>query len=236
MFPTTSPTWPESSGFGSFLGDGTYDWGTPVTVSATPDTGSHFVNWTGPDALECATGSVLIDGDKSCTAAFALDTHTLTLNAGGVGDPPSTPVFCGAVDGGNFTIHQPEGRLKGDGVPAQCQPDSFETPATGSAGGSSGNSPQATEASVTLQSWWDRYLQEKQAAASGSSQTQATDEVEPEFTAWTWGYEDDPEGELQPPGSTAISAGSEPSSADSTSTDEAKLTWWQRYLLKKQGK
>jgi len=72
--------------------------------------------------------------------------------------------------------------------------------------------------------------------------------VQPEFTAWTWGNEDDPEGELQPPGSSSITAGSgsgsgsgsstgsKPSTEASPDTEQPKLTWWQRYLLKKRGK
>ncbi len=97
--------------------------------------------------------------------------------------------------------------------------------------------------------WWARYLEETQAATSDSDQADGTDDVEPEFTAWTWGYEDDPDGELQPPGSssTSISTSSDSgsdsgSSAGSGSSTEAspdsepKLTWWQRYLLKKRGK
>ncbi len=73
--------------------------------------------------------------------------------------------------------------------------------------------------------------------------------MEPEFTAWNWGLEDDPDGELQPPGSSSITAGTDSgsstgsgSSAGSGSSTEAspdseqpKLTWWQRYLLKKRG-
>jgi hypothetical protein len=66
-------------------GAGTYNYGQTATVSATPAAGSRFVGWSGPNALECGTGSVLMNADKSCTANFALNTYTLTLNTAGTG-------------------------------------------------------------------------------------------------------------------------------------------------------
>ena len=115
--------------------------------------------------------------------------------------------------------------------------DYGQSGSTGSSGtGSSGNSPQVTEAPDSQNSWWARYLEETEAAASGSQEEQATDEVQPEFTAWTWGHEDALEGELQPPGSSDSSAGYGPSATASGNTEEPKLSWWQRYLLKKRGR
>jgi hypothetical protein len=63
---------------------GTYDYGTPVTVTAVPNTGSgyHFVEWTGSFTGSANPASVTMDGDKSVTANFALDTYTLTYTAG----------------------------------------------------------------------------------------------------------------------------------------------------------
>ena len=60
------------TGTGSVFGAGTYNAGTIVPVSATPDPGSTFDGWSGSDSVECATGSVLMDTDKSCTATFTL--------------------------------------------------------------------------------------------------------------------------------------------------------------------
>jgi subtilase family serine protease len=82
------------AGSGSVSGAGTYSGGQIATVTATTNSGSTFAGWTGPNAGECATGSVLMNGDKSCTARFAtatglpdlaisaLSTGTVTANAG----------------------------------------------------------------------------------------------------------------------------------------------------------
>ncbi len=73
------------NGSGSVSGAGTYNFGTTVTITATPASGSSFSGWTGPDARECTTSSVLMDNDKSCTANFTLNQHTLTLSPVGPG-------------------------------------------------------------------------------------------------------------------------------------------------------
>jgi hypothetical protein len=73
------------SGSGTVSGAGVYNYGQTATVSATADPGSTFAGWSGPDATECATGSVLMDDNKSCTATFDLNTYTLTLNTAGSG-------------------------------------------------------------------------------------------------------------------------------------------------------
>ena len=73
------------NGSGNVTGDGTYDYGDTAIVAALADTGSSLTGWTGPDAAECMTGSVHMIADKSCTANFILDTHTLTLSTAGDG-------------------------------------------------------------------------------------------------------------------------------------------------------
>jgi hypothetical protein len=60
-----------------------YDYDTAVTLTSTPDTGSHFVGWSG-DA-DCDDGSVTMTADRSCTATFDTDTHTLTVTLAGTG-------------------------------------------------------------------------------------------------------------------------------------------------------
>lgn len=47
------------SGTGALMGAGSYAPGQTVTVSATPDSGSNFIGWSGPDAAECTGGTVV---------------------------------------------------------------------------------------------------------------------------------------------------------------------------------
>jgi hypothetical protein len=65
------------NGSGVVTGAGTYNYGDTASVSATADTGSTFTGWSGSDGDECTTGSINMIADKSCTATFTLDTHTL---------------------------------------------------------------------------------------------------------------------------------------------------------------
>lgn len=58
--------------------------GTVVTATATPAAGSIFVGWEG-DA-ECEDGSVLMDGDKHCTAVFDLGGVSVSGSASRVGE------------------------------------------------------------------------------------------------------------------------------------------------------
>jgi YVTN family beta-propeller protein len=76
---------PAGSGSGTVNGGGTYNNGSTVTVSATPAIGSLFTGWTGANAAECGTGSVIMNADKSCTANFVPATYTLTLTTAGSG-------------------------------------------------------------------------------------------------------------------------------------------------------
>ena len=59
-----------------------YDHDTVVQLTAVPATGYHFVNWTGDASGTELTTSVTMDGAKSVTANFAIDTFTLTYTAG----------------------------------------------------------------------------------------------------------------------------------------------------------
>ncbi len=73
------------TGSGSVTGAGTYSDGQTATVTATANAGSTFTGWTGTNGAECATGSVLMNANKSCTANFTLNTYTLTLTTAGSG-------------------------------------------------------------------------------------------------------------------------------------------------------
>ena len=57
---------------GSVTGAGTYEEGTTVTVTATPNEGYHFVVWS--DSVTNATRTVKVDTDTTLTAYFEADT------------------------------------------------------------------------------------------------------------------------------------------------------------------
>jgi hypothetical protein len=50
-----------------------YDYGTAVTLTAAPDTGSAFANWSGDPDCTDGDGIVTMNADKTCTAIFMLD-------------------------------------------------------------------------------------------------------------------------------------------------------------------
>jgi subtilase family serine protease len=60
------------TGSGTVSGAGIYTSGQTATVSAAANGGSTFDGWSGPNAGECATGSVVMTADKSCTATFTI--------------------------------------------------------------------------------------------------------------------------------------------------------------------
>ena len=73
----------EAQSGGSVTGGNTYDFGQTVTISATPDTGYYFLNWTGDGVLDsnASSTSILIDANRSVTANFSLMQFGLTALA-----------------------------------------------------------------------------------------------------------------------------------------------------------
>ncbi len=67
-------------GNGSVTGGGTYNSGTVVTVSATPDAGSVFINWSGNCTGSNTSTSVTVNADKTCTSNFSLITSSLSAS------------------------------------------------------------------------------------------------------------------------------------------------------------
>jgi len=61
------------------VGPHTYTEGTEVALSANPNAGWEFDNWSGDE--DCLDGSVTMDADKTCTANFSevVVEHTLTM-------------------------------------------------------------------------------------------------------------------------------------------------------------
>jgi hypothetical protein len=79
-----------------------YDYGTEVSIVATPDEHYHFVGWTGtavdadkvadPDS---ASTTVVVEGDYTLIANFEIDTHILTIcsTCGGSVTTPGEGIF-----------------------------------------------------------------------------------------------------------------------------------------------
>jgi hypothetical protein len=62
----------------------TYDHGTTVTLTATPDTGYHFVSWSGdvPSGHETDNPlTITMNSNKSITATFVINTYIITASA-----------------------------------------------------------------------------------------------------------------------------------------------------------
>jgi membrane-bound inhibitor of C-type lysozyme len=74
------------NGSGAVTGAGTYTFGATATVTATANSGSTFAGWSGPNGAECATGSVTMNANKSCTTTFTLNQETLTITQEGNGN------------------------------------------------------------------------------------------------------------------------------------------------------
>ena len=77
----------------------TYDYGTQVTLTANPTTGSTFTGWSGGGCGGTGACTTTITGATDVTATFTLDKHTLTVSrdGAGTGKVESTPagIDCG---------------------------------------------------------------------------------------------------------------------------------------------
>jgi uncharacterized repeat protein (TIGR02543 family) len=69
---------------GSDCGE-SYNYGTVVTLTATPDPGSTFSGWTGCDSTDENTCSVTMTANKAVNASFTLTQYTLTATKTGTG-------------------------------------------------------------------------------------------------------------------------------------------------------
>jgi len=58
-----------------------YPHGTEVTLTAVPDPGYHFTGWSGDASGTDNPVDITMDGNKTVTASFAINTYTLTVNA-----------------------------------------------------------------------------------------------------------------------------------------------------------
>lgn len=75
----------KGTGISSVSGNGTYNSGTSVSISATPSTGYKFVNWTGYSTSTSNPLTFTIGQNRSYTANATLQTYTVTYSAGTYG-------------------------------------------------------------------------------------------------------------------------------------------------------
>ena len=66
-----------NTNYGTVTGGGTYNYGTSVTIKATPKTGYHFVQWS--DGNTTASRSITATANASYQATFAVNTYTITF-------------------------------------------------------------------------------------------------------------------------------------------------------------
>src|SRR5206468_3460681 len=69
----------------------TYDHGTVVQLTATPNAGQSFVGWTGDASGTANPLSVTMDGNKNITATFAINTYSLSVTTVGSGTVAKSP-------------------------------------------------------------------------------------------------------------------------------------------------
>ena len=62
---------------GTVIGAGEYNHGAEVTLTATPNTGYHFVKWS--DGVTDATRTITVTNNVTLTAEFAMDTYQIVL-------------------------------------------------------------------------------------------------------------------------------------------------------------
>ena len=76
-FPYTITVESVDTEMGSVVGGGTYDYGTEIQISAIANDHSYFVQWS--DGNTDNPRTVVVEGDTTYTAMFALDQHTITV-------------------------------------------------------------------------------------------------------------------------------------------------------------
>ena len=80
-----------ANGSGSVAGGGTYDEGTVISLTATPDTGHQFDGWSGDASGTNNPLTVTVDADKAITGNFSLIPVTYNLTTTVVGSGSVSP-------------------------------------------------------------------------------------------------------------------------------------------------
>ena len=107
---------------GSVSGGGTFEENTQVTVTATPNSGYHFVRWTenGVEVSTSASYSFTLTADRTLTAVFSRN------SSGGGGGGSSSPSYTVSTDkdteNGSYTV-RPSRAERGDTVTITTKPD-----------------------------------------------------------------------------------------------------------------
>ena len=87
----------------------TYDSGTQVMLTATPDPGWTFTSWSGCDSINGNTCSVTMTGSRTVTATFTQLSYSLTVSTTGSGTVNSTDGFinCPSSCGHSYVSNTP---------------------------------------------------------------------------------------------------------------------------------
>jgi len=91
------------------VGSHTYPENEVVTLTATPASGYHFVEWTGDASGTNPTTSVTMDGDKTVTANFARENIITSINIAGWENAGCNPNFDHPHEPYSYTKTDPSG-------------------------------------------------------------------------------------------------------------------------------
>ena len=111
-----------------------YNFGTVVTLTAAPSTGSTFTGWSGGGCAGTGTCMVTINAPVTVTATFTLTQHTLSVTRAGTGTGTVTSVPAGIACGADCT----ETYNYGTGVVLTAAPSTGHTFSGWSGGGCTG--------------------------------------------------------------------------------------------------
>jgi hypothetical protein len=123
--------------------------GTPVTLTATPETGSVFSGWSGGGCSGTGSCTVTMDQNRTIIANFGLDVHTLQIELSGSGNGTVSSERAGISCGADCS----EVYANGTPVTLTATPETGSVFSGWSGGGCSGREP------CTVQMDQDRLVQ-----------------------------------------------------------------------------